>query len=154
LLVARYGVGQPPRHPVSAAANFEDEIRLLGYHLPKDTWRPGDDLPLHLYWLAQRTPAEDYKVFVHLIKPDDSGKVAQIDGLPLSGYGPTSRWEPGEIVVDEHSLHLDESMPPGAYSIVVGLYHPETVENLRVHDASQVLPGDRVVLGQIDVAAR
>jgi hypothetical protein len=154
LLVVRYGVGQPPRHPVSVAANFEDEIRLLGYNVPKSTWRPGEDLPLRLYWLAQRTPAEDYKVFVHLIVPDDSGRAAQADGFPLSGYGPTSRWEPGEIVVDEHLMHLDESIPPGAYSIVVGLYHPETVQNLRVHGASQVLPGDRVVLGQIDVAAR
>jgi hypothetical protein len=151
LLVARHGTGQAPREPTPYPANFQDEIRLLGYHLPKEKWRPGDDLPLRLYWLAQRAPAKDYKVFVHIIKPDDSAPVAQSDSAPILGYSPATRWEPGEIIVDEHSVHLDANTPPGNYSILVGLYDPETVKNVPVRDAPQVLPGDRVGLAQFEV---
>jgi hypothetical protein len=162
LMVARHGdavfrsfvAGAASRRPVSTTANFQDEIRLLGYQLPRQTWQPGDDLPLRLYWLAQRTPTADYKVFVHLIKPDDSAIVAQSDSFPVLGYSPTTRWEPGEIIVDERPIHLDESVAPGRYWLLIGMYHPETVQNLPVHGAANVLPGDRVVLTEIEVKAK
>jgi hypothetical protein len=148
------GAGEASRRPVSTTANFQDEIRLLGYQLPEKVWRPGDDLALSLYWLAQRTPAEDYKVFIHLIKPDDSARVAQSDSFPILGYSPTTRWEPGEIIVDEHQVNLDENVAPGKYLLLTGIYHPETVQNLPVSGAAKVLPGDRVVLTEIEVQAR
>jgi hypothetical protein len=139
------------RRPVSTTANFQDEISMLGYDLPKQTWRAGDDLPIRFYWLAQRTPAANYKVFVHLVKPDDSALVAQGDSFPLAGYSPTTRWEPGEIIPDDHQLHLDESIPPGKYLLLAGMYDPETVKNLPVQGTAKVLPGDRVVLTEIEV---
>jgi hypothetical protein len=170
LMVARHGTaeflalgGKGASHrPVSAAANFQDEIHLLGYRLPEQTWRPGDDVPVRLYWLAQRTPADDYKVFLHLIKPGDSAKAAQSDSFPVLGYSPTTRWEPGEIIVDEHNVHLDKNMAPGRYLLLVGMYHPETMQNLPVRGAEspgvtgaiEVLPGDRVVLTEIEVQAK
>jgi hypothetical protein len=146
------GGGGALRRPVAVAANFQDEINLLGYELPRQAWRAGDDLPLRLYWLAQRTPAADYKVFVHLVKPDDSAPVVQSDSFPVLGYSPTTRWEPGEIIPDDHQIHLDDNIPPGKYLLLIGMYHPETVQNLPVRGAAaQVLPGDRVVLTEIEV---
>jgi hypothetical protein len=150
---------QTSRRPISTPANFQDQIHLLGYQLPEQSWHPGDDLPLRLYWLAQRTPTADYKVFVHLIKPDDSLRIAQSDSFPVLGFSPTTRWEPGEIIVDEHPIHLDENVAPGNYWLLIGMYHPDTVQNLPVRgaessgagDAAKVLPGDRVVLTQIEV---
>jgi hypothetical protein len=149
-----FGPGAASRGPISTPANFQDEIHLLGYQLPQRIWRPGDDLPLRLYWLAQRTPAADYKVFVHLVKPGDSTTVAQSDSFPVLGYGPTTRWEPGEIIVDGHSLHLDQDVAPGKYLLLIGMYHPETMQNLPVSGTGKVLPGDRVVLTEIEVQAR
>ena len=162
LMVIHYGSAESralggataSRQPTAYTANFQDEIRLLGYQLPEKTWQPGDDLPLRLYWLAQRTPAADYKVFVHLVKPDDSATVAQSDSFPVLGYSPTTRWEPGEVILDEHSLHLDENVAPGKYLVLIGMYHPETVKNLPVSGAAKVLPGDRVVLAEIEVQAK
>ena len=170
LMVTRHGTAEflalggagASHRPVSAAANFQDEIHLLGYRIPEQAWRPGDDLPVRLYWLAQRTPADDYKVFLHLIKPDDSVRVAQSDSFPVLGYSPTTRWEPGEIIVDEHKIHLDENVAPGKYLLLAGMYHPETMQNLPVRGAEspgvsgavEVLPGDRVVLTEIEVQAK
>jgi hypothetical protein len=148
------GVGEASRRPVPTTANFQDEIHLIGHQLPPQVWHPGDDLPLRLYWLAQRTPEADYKVFVHLAKPDDSATVAQADSFPVLGYGPTTRWEPGEIIVDDHQIHLGENVPPGDYLLLVGMYHPDTVQNLPVRGTAEVLPGDRVVLAKVQVQGK
>jgi len=115
LVLLHPGLGKGPRQPIAYTARFEDEINLLGYHLDKSVLRPGDILDLRLYWLAERTPTADHKIFVHLSKLDDSGTVAQIDEPPLLGQGFTSRWDPGEIVIDEHQLPIDGSIPLGEF---------------------------------------
>ena len=147
------GLGQP-RRPTAYAAQFEDEISLLGYHHDKSVLRPGDTLDLRLYWLTNKTPPIDYKVFVHLSKFDDSGTVVQIDEPPLLGQDFSTRWDPGEIVIDEHQLPIDSSVPPGRYHVLIGMYRPDTVRNLRVTGAAEVWPGDRVALSQIEIRGK
>jgi len=154
LVVFTQGPVQGRYEPSPVAATFEDEIQLVGYHLPSKVWRPGETLPLRLYWFAQRAPSSDYKVFVHLVTPDDTGQVAQADSSPILSFSPTTRWEPGEVIVDEQQLALDPSTPAGVYRLVVGLYRADPVQNLRVSGAADVLPGDRVVLDQVEVLPR
>jgi hypothetical protein len=62
-----------------------------------------------------------------------------------------TRWESGEFVVDEIVLNVDDSVAPGRYQLLAGLYHPETVQNLRVLGAPAVLPGDRLLLSEVTV---
>ena len=87
-------------------------------------------------------------------RSDDSGTVAQTDEPPLVGQDFTNRWDPGEIVIDEHQLPIDSSIAPGLYQVLVGLYRPDTVRNLRVTGAAEVWPGDRVVLPQIEIRGK
>jgi len=145
------GLGNPPRRPVAYSASLEEDIQLLGYHLPRTTWRAGEDLTLQLYWLASRTPDRNYRVFVHLVTPDDSARIAQTDGEPNLGFRPTTRWSPGEIIVDKQLVHLDPDTPPGQYRLLVGMYRPEDVSNLVVRSAPATLPGDRLDLGEITI---
>jgi hypothetical protein len=42
---------------------------------------------------------------------------------------PTSRWQPDEIVIDRADLVLP-ALPPGTYTIRLGLYRMETLERL------------------------
>lgn len=151
--ISHQGLGQPPRRPVPYAASLEDDIQLLGYHLPRTTWRAGEDLTLRLYWLAGRVPDRNYRVFVHLVTPDDSARVAQSDNEPNLGFRPTTRWSPGEIIVDEQQVHLDPDTPPGTYRLLAGMYRPEDVSNLVVRSAPATLPGDRLDLGEITITA-
>lgn len=151
LFVRHQGMQSPAHHPIPAVANFQDEIRLLGYDLPQTTWKPGSVIPLRLYWLAQHTPAQDYKVFIHLAPLDDSGQVAQSDRWPILDMNPPTLWEPGELVVDEQLLELPETTPSGTYRLLVGLYRPSDIQNLTVSQAANVLPGDRLVLTEIEV---
>jgi hypothetical protein len=139
------------RHPLPAPANFQNQVHLLGFDRPKTTWRPGEEVALHLYWLAQQTPPDNYKILLHVVELDDSGKVAQADSEPILGFNPMTTWEPGMVIVDEHRLSLEATIKPGRYQVVVGLYHPETVQNLAVSGATTVLPGDRVVLAEVEI---
>jgi hypothetical protein len=142
---------KPAHQPSAYAANFQDELHLLGYELNDSVWQPGELVTLRLYWLAQKTPSADYKIFLHVATQDDTGKVAQADSAPMAGFSPMTRWEAGEVVVDEHQIQLDAGVPPGHYRLLLGLYQQETMQNLLVRDAPIVLPGDRVVLAEVEI---
>jgi hypothetical protein len=142
------------RRPTPYVANLQDQVHLLGYWLPKKTWRGGETLSLRLYWLAERAFPGNDKVFIHLVKPGDQGTVAQSDRWPILGYSPTSRWEPGELIGDQQTLDIEPSLSPGAYWLVVGLYQTEPVRNLSVRQAPYTLPGDRMLLTSIEVTAK
>lgn len=126
-------IGQP------VGVNFGDQIELLGYDT--ETWE--DTLTVTLHWRALRPPVADYTVFVHLL--DAGGEtIAQHDGQPVSGAYPTSVWDEGEAVADEHSLSLPPDPSPGDYWLRVGLYLLETGQRLPV-----VGDGDSIELGPI-----
>ena len=67
--------------------NLGNKIWLEGYDLQYDTpIEPGDVLTLTLYWRAQQSIDESYKVFNQSYYGD--GKmVAQQDGYPVCGRG-------------------------------------------------------------------
>ena len=83
--------------------------------------RPGDIVQARLVWSADATPARPYKVFLHLL--DGAGNVvAQRDSEPAGGSRPTTGWSPGERVTDNHGLLLPTDLPPGDYTLRLGLY--------------------------------
>jgi hypothetical protein len=140
LVAVKTGVQTEPgdiRHP--AGANFGDQIELLGY----DAAAGEGTLAVTLHWRSVQPAAANYTVFVHLL--DASGQtVAQHDGQPQGGAYPTSVWDVGEVVVDEHVLPLPPGLLPGDYRLRVGLYLVETGERLPVEGG-----GDSVELGPV-----
>jgi hypothetical protein len=142
---------RPARQPMPYAVNFQDIVHLLGYDLPKTTWRPTEPLAVRLYWLVQQTPATNYKIFLHLARLDDSGQVAQADSDPNLGFTPMTNWEAGAVMVDDQRLASDTPIPPGRYRLLLGVYQVDPLQNLLVRSAPQVLPGDRVVLSEVEI---
>ena len=111
-------------------------------------YRPGEDVRVTLYWLGSRHPDKDYKVFVHLRDLADQQMISQHDSDPVYGFTPMTRWEPGELMADEHLLPLSADTPPGTYQLWVGMYDPATGERLTRADA----PGqDRLPIGTVTV---
>jgi hypothetical protein len=128
-----------PQHPLSLS--FGSQITLLGYSLNNtqgqalDNSLPAtpDSLLLTLFWRADSLPQADYTVFVHLL--DASGHlVTQFDGPPAAGAYPSSLWDPGEIVVDEHEL---SNVPAGRFTVAIGLYDPGSGARLPLAGAAQ-----------------
>jgi hypothetical protein len=126
---------------------FSNQITLLGFDLDQSPPEAPNlqlpisnlkspDLPIRtgkipnpkFYWQSASTSATDYTVFVHILNPAGH-LVAQADAPPAAGAYPTSLWDAGEIVASEHPL---PSLPPGAYTMQIGLYNPATGERLPV----------------------
>ncbi len=137
--------------PVAYGANLGDEMQLLAYQIDDPVVQPGEKLTVKLYWYVQKAPGDDRRVFLHLNLPDDSGRVAQNDQTPLLGYYPTTQWEAGQIFADEYRVEIPAGTPPGRYEVTAGMYHPDPLQNLSVLAGPNTWPGDRMVLGEVEV---
>jgi len=107
-----------------------EQITLTGYQLSGPV-QSGMLLTVTLYWRADEQPTGDYVAFVHLL--DEAGQLlAQHDGPPRYGRYPTSAWQAGDVVPDEHVLEVP-ALPAGQrVRLAVGMYHPDTLERLPV----------------------
>jgi len=80
----------------------------------------------------------DYTVFVHIVDPE--GRIwGQSDAMPAQGERPTSSWEMGGIVEDEHHLTIDVEGPSEGYTIHLGVYDRSTGERLSVSTGGSVV---------------
>jgi hypothetical protein len=124
----------PPAKPAGdvqpQSARFGDVAQLLGYRI---THQP-NDVTLALYWKAEAPDSVDYTVFVHLLDEEGQLMMGQ-DSQPVSGSYPTGIWEPGEIVLDEHTFNTID-LQPGKYQLELGLYELETGDRLPVYMAN------------------
>ena len=139
-----------PTPEVPQVVQLDDGITFLGYDLDQRPYRREESLWLALYWHAQTTPHHSYTVFTHLL--DASGSVAVgWDNPPCRRTCPTDTWHPGEVIRDEYLLSLGESLPPGQYTLEVGMYEPGSGERLSVLSDSGQMVSDRLILVQIDL---
>jgi hypothetical protein len=144
---------EPPQIAVPLQANFADQIKLLGYKLPKKQVKAGEAFPVTLYWqaLPDKSPQADFIQFNHLL--DEAGRLqGGYDRRPLEYYS-TLLWAPGEVVVDGYAVPVDADAPPGIYYLDVGFYLTvgESAVNLPL-----VVDGERsditsVAIGPIEV---
>ncbi|MFH1084347.1 MAG: hypothetical protein V1772_01105, partial [Chloroflexota bacterium] len=119
----------PPHRSLDARVG--DQIVLTGYNLSGRRLRRDEALIVSLYWEARAPVSQNYKVFVHLVGP--TGEiVAQSDALPMGGALPAPLWEVGELVRDDHVLHVPKDAMRGPYRLMVGMYHPDTLQRLPV----------------------
>ncbi|MFN8474794.1 MAG: glycosyltransferase family 39 protein [Anaerolineae bacterium] len=132
--------------PNSQDVVFGSAAQLAGYDLGAANVRPGDTVPLTLYWRAAGPLPADYTVFVHV--GDSEPLVAQADAPPLAGHAPSANWRPGQTIADTHALRIRPDAAPGVYPVRVGLYDPATGARLPVTDGGV---GDTTDLGTITV---
>lgn len=130
-VLATFTLAAPERRfdlpPLANPTNFawDDQITLRGYDLAQSEAA----LTLMLHWQALRRPAKSYKLFVHLLDPNNQAVVAQADFVPRNWSYPTNWWEVGEVVADEVGLDLT-AVSPGSYDLLVGIYDPDTGQRL------------------------
>jgi hypothetical protein len=124
----------PADPEVQTSADFDQQVSLDGYSL---TWQMGDDLEegralaLLLHWRALEPLPYDYTVFVHL-RDAAGNNVAQSDHQPLAPVYPTTLWPVGETIREHSSIIIPDQVPPGTYTLWVGLYRLDTLERLPV----------------------
>jgi mannosyltransferase len=153
------GPGAVPEPAVAFAATFGGELRLRGYTLSLHggALRPGGALPVTLFWAAARPPTRDYTMFLHLCQDCSAPPLAQDDSPPLGGYPPAGRtttWRVNDPVHDERAVMLPPDLPPGRYTLLLGVYplgDPAPEARLPVASTAPTLGGTRLVLGEVEV---
>lgn len=117
--------------------SFDDKIALLGYEVQPGKPRKrltaldgaavretaaGQGLQINLFWRALGTLDRDYTLSLSVL--DGTGRqVAQQERSLRKEDYPTSRWQPGELVIDLADLPLPP-LDPGAYRVLAGLRDP------------------------------
>ena len=140
----------------AVGAVFGSVARLEGYSVEPKSVAPGGTVHLTLYWQVLAPLEEDYTVFSHLLgshNPVTGGPLwTGHDAQPDGGAYPTTAWQPGQVILDEHRLVLPADAPPGEYQLEAGLYLLASMARLPASDASgHPLPDDAVPLGTIEV---
>jgi hypothetical protein len=108
-----------PRIPLEVAVG--DGISLVGYDLLPEPVHVGGSLYIQYNCQVTEQPHTDWTVFSHMV--DSGGNVvAGFDSQPGRGSLVTTRWQPGWRVLDEVELVLPGDLPPGEYTLRVGLY--------------------------------
>jgi hypothetical protein len=97
-------------------------LRLLAYELPQPTVRPGEFLPVTVYWESVTATDRDLSVFVHLLGRN-MAPAGQIGTYPGLGAYPTSLLRPGDVVRDTYQVPIVISATtPSLLRVDVGLY--------------------------------
>jgi hypothetical protein len=135
-------------HNIDAA--FAAGATLLSATLDRVEARAGDAIEVTLYWRADAALAADYSVFVHAVDADGIVQ-AQHDSHPGLGSYPTREWQPGQVIVDHHTLVVPPGAPaPTALRIVAGLYDAATSQRLPSTQGDAVALGEVLVLSDAD----
>jgi hypothetical protein len=125
----------PAQHTIWAP--LESNMALIGYDLPQLSARPGDHVPVTLYWEAIAPVTRNLRVFVHFISHD--GNLGGLsDHLRPGGFliEPTSRWAVFRYQTDAHDAVIDPAAAPGVYTVWAGLWNEFTGERMHTLDAS------------------
>jgi hypothetical protein len=101
----------------------DDATHLVTLSAAKGPLQPGDTLELYTFWRITAVPGRPLSLMAHLIGPD--GTAAAVgDGL---GY-PIEQWQPGDLIIQRHTLTVPPSAVPGAYTLLSGAYWLDTLE--------------------------
>lgn len=136
----------PAEHPIFA--DLGGQVALLAYDAP-EVARPGQTIPITLYWKAEQPLAINYQVFVHLLWADGT-IITQSDKLN-PGEFPTEWWPTDKYVRDRHQLEIPADVPAGAYALSVGLWVQDEGWRLPVLGPAGQQVGDNIILFQLEV---
>jgi hypothetical protein len=97
-------------------ADFDPALRLLGASPERDVIVPNDFWRVALFWEAKMAPTEDYQVSLRLLGPTGEVLLSEISQPSYNRY-PTSLWQAGERVRDNHALWIPGDFPARVYRV-------------------------------------
>lgn len=87
---------------------------------------------IDLYWYVRETPTQNLVALVHGL--DSNGAlIAQNDAVPLAGNYPAALWQPGQTLVDRHTLPAEHAIT----TVGIGLYTAIDIQRLPVLQSGQ-----------------
>jgi len=105
---------------------------------------PGESVLVGLRWRSLTETEDSYKVSLQLLNEHDQ-VIAQQDSEPGGGSSPTSTWQVGDSVSDNHGLWVPFGTPPGELRLSLAFYDAATGERLATGE------GDAAALGKVQI---
>lgn len=142
---ARPPILTPDQIPPTARpfnATYGNVARLVAFEVDTTVARPGEAVPVTLYWQALGPIGEDLSIYVQLVADRDQ-ILGQVDSYGGGGLYPTSMWSAGEVIPDRFRVPVQRApaQPLAAY-LIAGLYRYRTAERLPAVDPA----GQKVLL--------
>lgn len=149
---------QPPAIARPLEANFERQLKLLGYDLPLRRVQPGQGMPVTLYWQGLQWMGENLVMFTRLLNAPPTAAGQQVwggyDRLARENYS-TLFWAPGEVVIDGFAVPVAPETPDGIYTLSLGWYRETAGEATSLQlvdaDSGESLGATSVSLGPVKV---
>ena len=132
--------------------NEQTSLSLAGILLEEIPKTGGDELSFALEWRAGPIPISfDYAIFGHLLNAQDE-KVAQLDWQPQDDWGPRpmTTWLAEEVIIDQQSLRLPDTLAAGNYRLLLGVYNWQTGERLAI-SGSDVTADDTATVAHFSI---
>jgi 4-amino-4-deoxy-L-arabinose transferase-like glycosyltransferase len=115
---------QVPADARMAERNYDGIVRVIGSQVGAESVRPGDVLPVTVYWEVLRPDERDLTIFVDLLGRD-ALPVGKVDTYLGYGAYPLSRLRAGQVVADTYQVPVAyTATAPSLLRVEVGLFEP------------------------------
>ncbi|HEY89072.1 MAG TPA: hypothetical protein G4N98_04970, partial [Thermoflexia bacterium] len=98
-------------------------LDFLGYESSAAEIAPGAQLELRTWWQVKRVPSRPLSLLAHL-SGADGVPIANGDGLGV----PRDQGQPGDVLVQLHTLPIPPDAAPGDYTLRTGAYWLDSME--------------------------
>jgi hypothetical protein len=104
-------------------ARLGERVRLLDAEVEED---PLGRALYHvtLHWQAEAPVDDDLVVRLRLVDAKGQVQWTSEGQRPVNGLYPTNAWSPDIPIADYHDVPIEPWLPPGSYSLQVGLFSP------------------------------
>jgi hypothetical protein len=145
--IVYYSKDRIATRPATVVSTFQDGAIVLSN--AEITYQPDvAQVAVNFEWYTDGSARGDYKLFVHLYKEANQPPLAQTDSYPGGGTLPPGNWLPG-VLRDTITVDLS-NVPPGDYTVAIGLYNPYTDERLQPEGGDDQ---GRLPLGEVEVVS-
>jgi arylsulfatase A-like enzyme len=100
-------------------ASIGSSLHVVGYDLSAQPIRRGQSAELVTHFELHGRMEPGWRLFFHMDGPTG---FRNLDHVPVEGAYPMERWHSGQRIRDRLHIAFTPAMPPGSYSVYVGLF--------------------------------
>jgi arylsulfatase A-like enzyme len=150
-VIAAARLTREPRMQRPMHVRFGAVAELLGFDMPRTTYRVGDSVQLTIYLRVLGRTTRPANVAVVFEREDRQWSWAHFNmtHYPLGGRYMTTQWRPGEMLRDEMERRIDPEVAPGRYRVLFSIEHDGAAS--RYPPSRGGRPSNDVELGIIEI---